>query len=451
MSIGILGKAVLADFVLAAGLGTDDVTTEDTLVFTEVASATVENSNASDSLTLSDTAEVTSDVSFSSDAIALTDTATAGGVFNSPAVDTLTPSESATAPDDLTGTADDTLSFFEDALVPPDASTVGADDTLTLTEMLFSEVIAPAEDSLTISDTVDGEAVMVADDSLTMSESATVQAIYFEEFTHVLSESEEVYNVDTGQIEIVQTGLSDAATLEANPVLADATDTVTFAENSESGTDFGNVGEFLLLIESAGADVTQATNDDLDLSDSASATVEFGDTEASDTLTLSEGVAICSDTDGIECRYDPFIGTNTSTNYPGPPPATYVGTAADTGFRLKHVATSDEVVLRKPNFGDKHRISSVRINHETRNGKLIVYADQDWPVVETRLFTFSSLRQAKAAELQDFMADHLGLEIRLIDYEDREWVGVITEVDDPIVQDNRCGYTASFTFEGELV
>ena len=43
-------------------------------------------------------------------------------------------------------------------------------------------------------------------------------------------------------------------------------------------------------------------------------------------------------------------------------------------------------------------------------------------------------------------------EISLIDWEDREWIGVIVVVDDPVVQDRKgeCSYTMSFEFEGTL-
>jgi hypothetical protein len=48
------------------------------------------------------------------------------------------------------------------------------------------------------------------------------------------------------------------------------------------------------------------------------------------------------------------------------------------------------------------------------------------------------------------MANHLGEEVGFIDWEQRRWVGVITNTTDPVVQDGRSAYTASLEFEGAL-
>jgi len=62
------------------------------------------------------------------------------------------------------------------------------------------------------------------------------------------------------------------------------------------------------------------------------------------------------------------------------------------------------------------------------------------------------LSNTQAQGLLTFMDTYLGQEIRLIDWEDRVWVGVITNPSDPIVQDGPgCQMTASFEFEGTKV
>ena len=92
---------------------------------------------------------------------------------------------------------------------------------------------------------------------------------------------------------------------------------------------------------------------------------------------------------------------------------------------------TDEVILRKPNFGNRDRLSFSRVNHESRGGTLIIFADPTWPKIETLVFSLSGLKKTKADEFQTFMKTHLGVEIRLVDQEDRLWQGVITEPQNP--------------------
>ena len=68
-----------------------------------------------------------------------------------------------------------------------------------------------------------------------------------------------------------------------------------------------------------------------------------------------------------------------------------------------------------------------------------------WPI------TFSGLTGDDAQNLLRFIKAYLGQQIKLLDWEGRLSVGVITKPDDPIVQDGKEMFSASFEFEGELV
>jgi hypothetical protein len=114
-------------------------------------------------------------------------------------------------------------------------------------------------------------------------------------------------------------------------------------------------------------------------------------------------------------------------------------------------APSDTLVLRSPEFGDMDRYATDRLNLKTRGGTLIIFADPDWPKMETLVLQFAKLKRSEAYGLQAFIKNHMGLEIRLIDCESREWRGVITKIDDPVTQDTRSTFSASFEFEGERV
>ena len=81
---------------------------------------------------------------------------------------------------------------------------------------------------------------------------------------------------------------------------------------------------------------------------------------------------------------------------------------------------------------------------------MIVFADPIWPKIQTMALTFSGLTGDDAQDLLRFIKAYLGQQIKLLDWEGRLWVGVITKPDDPIVQDGKEMFSASFEFEGEL-
>jgi hypothetical protein len=153
-------------------------------------------------------------------------------------------------------------------------------------------------------------------------------------------------------------------------------------------------------------------------------------------------------------QYSPFIGESSDPDAPTPPPETLQEplTGISAPFQLLYPATgvvTDSLSLRTPNLGNLDRLSFNRIQRETRGGTLVIYADPVWPKTQTLVLSFSGLRQEEARNLLTFIEDHLGQEIGLIDWEHRYWRGVITAPDQPIVQDGRDSYTASFEFQGE--
>jgi hypothetical protein len=87
---------------------------------------------------------------------------------------------------------------------------------------------------------------------------------------------------------------------------------------------------------------------------------------------------------------------------------------------------------------------------ETRGGTLIVYADPIWPQTQTLALSFSGLTRTEAQNLLTFLETYLGLEIGLLDWEQRYWKGVIMTPDHPVIEDSRGRFSASFEFEGEF-
>jgi len=119
-------------------------------------------------------------------------------------------------------------------------------------------------------------------------------------------------------------------------------------------------------------------------------------------------------------------------------------------FVLESLTGAKQTVrLRSPEMDDRDRLGFTRVNRETRGGELNIYSDPAWPKINTLLVTLTALKQDKVEELQDFMLDTLGQQIKLHDWKGRCWIGVITTPGDVATEDDRNAWTVSFEFEGE--
>jgi hypothetical protein len=244
--------------------------------------------------------------------------------------------------------------------------------------------------------------------------------------------------------------------VRSDAIPADATSALALSQEARLSKQVKNENLTIPLSQSATGVVGIELKNQLDtLNVAATVTVVRVNITASNTLEVKHAVAFIFEKSNVLCTYTPFVGESSDPNAPIPPPPTYTAPGATPGFRLQYPGTgpvTDELILRAPNLGNIDRLSMTRINRETRGGTLIVYADPIWPKVETLLLSFSGLSFDESQDLLEFMENHLGEEIRLIDWEDRVWKGVIVNPQDPVVQDGRgCKYTASFEFEGEKV
>ena len=175
---------------------------------------------------------------------------------------------------------------------------------------------------------------------------------------------------------------------------------------------------------------------------------------AENEITIYQGFAVDFSRQSI-CQYDPSIGANSDPDAPEPPPTAIQGPVAgiQVPFQLVYPSTgtvTDSVSLRAPNLGNKDRLAFNRVLRETRGGTLIVFADRIWPKVQTLVLSFSGLYRVEAQALLEFLENHVGQEIGLIDWEHRYWRGVIITPDKPIVEDRFDSFSASFEFQGEL-
>jgi len=155
--------------------------------------------------------------------------------------------------------------------------------------------------------------------------------------------------------------------------------------------------------------------------------------------------------------YTPFVGESDVTDSPTPPDNDIPfaqGLPEGERFLLLYPAlgeSTDIVELRAPNLDNRERQAFTRINRETRGGKLSIFADPTWPKINTLILSFSGLTKAEVEETQQFMVDHIGQEVGIIDWEGRQWVGIITTPNERAVQDGKQRFTITFEFEGLMV
>lgn len=338
----------------------------------------------------------------------------------------------------------------------------------------FTEVSCVAEcveDTLTVSDTATSE---IDDgpkqglDALTLTESATTCMTYCAEVEESLIIETEVFDPATLTFSTVVSGLTDFATdgLAIGPSL-NASDMLSYTERAvgwiippgpvDTATDNLNLNDLaqigqnadrtdtLSLVDLAEAITCINAGDTLTLGEEI-VTCHDGTSTAADTLDLGEAFTVCL-TPAIESvcdlkGYNPQEGSKSIGVYPD---------AVDTGFKMTGLVSGATVELPDPNLGNRYRFSPQRINSESRGGTLTIFADPIWPKVRTQQFSFSGMKKEKAIELQTFIDTHLGVLVDLVDHEGRLWQGLIVVVDDPIVEDRRNFWTASFEFEGDLV
>lgn len=427
----------------------------DTVVIGEVASTSRTYSRVLvDSLTVSETIGLTKIVSLY-------------------AQDTITVVENSVFVSERERTTSDTVSVSES----PDAEYCKpSNDSVSIVDSASADVVKPVEDTLeveeyievgfirnlTASDTVTirertnpGQYACVAGDVL-QRELLTVDPVTFELITTYIGLSDEasltvVRDLPFQATDSVSIGeRSTAIRIRWDAIPLDADDTVTVSESADTNKT-PTSSDSLVLVEAASLEVVKpVSGEDLEILEEATASVERY-LSASDLLEVEESYTQFNGLENQIWVYHPNVGGGTgsapSVTLPGP----MEGITAP--FQLVYPSTgvvTDSVTLRSPELGNKDTLTFNRILRETRGGTLISYADPQWPKVQTHSLNFKGLTRSEAQDLLDFFTDYLGLEVGMIDWEQRYWRGIIVSPEEPIVEDSFNNYSASFKFEGEL-
>ena len=341
-------------------------------------------------------------------------------------------------------TAQDTLALTQRA-IGAFSYNVSARDTLHLTERVRGGIFVGAvtdllQQPLYSFDPITGQLITTYQG---LRDRADVAIIHGTPFVarDTISLSEKVLGVavhaDAIACEVTDSlGLSDASVVGQWPFYRDAL----------------QAGDRLFLAQTAEAVVVKVVQQSLALTQTATFTMSRL-AAIEDDLTVSEAVAFIIVSRANVSRYHPFIGVGAS-GAPTPPAVSIAydpATIAPVNTFFDPDNLTDAVTLRSAELGNKDRLQFTRISRETRGGTLIVFADPTWPKVQTQVLTFTALTQDQARGLLDFLAAHLGEEIGFIDWELRQWRGIITNPSDAVVQDGRRMYTANVELEGELV
>lgn len=156
----------------------------------------------------------------------------------------------------------------------------------------------------------------------------------------------------------------------------------------------------------------------------------------------------------VEKEYSPFVGTEPGDDSYGPisvtPPVLTHGTLTLTYPRVSPTTT---LVLKNPAFGNTDTITFSMVAVETRGGDRITFADPKWGSVQIRNMAINNICETLVDDIVSFINESLGKEIGLLDWEGRNWKGVILQNPgtNPIVQTGRNAYSFTLTFQGELV
>ncbi len=319
--------------------------------------------------------------------------------------------------------------------------------------------------------------MLSATSTLELVQTEDVRRPWYRTATSPLIESTEVFNPTTFEFDTVFSGLSQSVSLtaivtnsahhiiplidfaigynnRADGIECDATSTLSLVSTGLISIPEDAENELLLSQTAIPSVAKYRPRSSLTITQSVSVNVLRAVFETSSELGLHQATAYVLETPHSECTYSPFIGGNDDPSAPTPPSATLgcVLSGQDV-FRLVYPPTgavAESIVLRNPTFGNLDRLAFDRINRETRGGTLVIFADPIWPKIQTLVLTFSGLKRGEAHNLVEFMDTYLGQEIGMIDWEHRFWKGVIVNPENPIVEDFRGSYTASFEFEGAL-
>lgn len=162
-------------------------------------------------------------------------------------------------------------------------------------------------------------------------------------------------------------------------------------------------------------------------------------------------LSVCSYTTVNFCGYTPGVGEGSFDYTPPSVVAPILTRRPTTVLTWPYTSPQLTVEIRNPTFDNVEQFASRRINRRSLGGELDLYRDESWVKIQRLILSFSSLSEIQRNDLLQFLIRGLGQEVGILDFESRQWRGVILTPSSAISQPKREGYSFSLDFEGSLV
>ncbi len=306
---------------------------------------------------------------------------------------------------------------------------------------------------------------VVASNILVLTSSVTSTSVNRYEVVSSLTTFTYIVDEVTGEVTIVEKGLSNNATVKRTKTNRSTSndikitqsvifelDRVGYFERSAesilvitSTVDHDYTAESILTIISvAEYELVTQPRSVLNITQTLEREVVLNRTAAS-TITVTQTVNYEVVDRFDHCTYSPFIGSSTDPEAPTAPAITPPTTSRADAVILERGA--DVLTLNLPELGNRDRLDFTRINRESRGGVLYIFSDPIWPKTENMQLDFLGCTEAEMQNILTFIKNTLGHEIIIHDWENRSWYGFITNPDTPIVRDNRGTYSIALELD----
>lgn len=130
-----------------------------------------------------------------------------------------------------------------------------------------------------------------------------------------------------------------------------------------------------------------------------------------------------------------------------------IGTRANTTLAHPYAAPTLTINVRNPSFGNSKITDNQAIVDRYRKGDLRSFRDSNWPTIEILEFNLENLTDAEVTNLENFLETSCGEEIKLTDWENRNWKGLIVNEDLTFINEGRppCKKSLLLRFMGSVV
>lgn len=162
-------------------------------------------------------------------------------------------------------------------------------------------------------------------------------------------------------------------------------------------------------------------------------------------IVLNQSVGIEIETgENLECIYAPQVGTG---SFPIEP---VISKSPTMTLTWPFVSPTLTVTIRSPEFGNRDQLEYQRIRRETIGGELTIFRDPKWPQSQILTMEVLNICGDDLEDLLDFFKQSLGDDVGLLDYEGRQWKGIILTPEADKTEISKDRYSLSFEFQGEL-